>query len=214
MLVLQRWVAQTKWVAIVLVAGWFVVVAIGLAVYLHRRHDLRLAAWGTFVAILLGTVAIGYWTGFRDKEVDEDVVVATAQAEPSHRDAALSGDPATADPSADAQSAKPVELAMGMFTGEDGHAGTGTATVVEQPDGNRILTFTEFDVDNGVDVDVYLTPGDGSDVSDRVELGDLKGNVGDQQYEIPADANLSTHPTVVLYCIPFSVRIAIAPLQV
>ena len=39
------------------------------------------------------------------------------------------------------------------------------------------MTFTEFDVDPGVDVDVYLVPGDGSDVSDRVELGNLKGNV-------------------------------------
>ncbi len=191
------------------------VVAIGLAVYLHRRRDLRLAAWGTFVAILLGTVAIGYWTGFRDKEVDEDVVVATAQAEPAdarcgahrtmQRPPILRPAPSRRNPSSWRSECSPART---------GTRGPGTATVVKQPDGKRILTFTEFDVDNGVDVDVYLTPGDGSDVSDRVELGDLKGNVGDQQYEIPADADLSTHSTVVLYCIPFSVRIAIAPLEV
>ena len=75
------------------------------------------------------------------------------------------------------------------------------------------MTFTEFDVDPGVDVDVYLVPGDGSDVSDRVELGNLKGNVGDQQYEIPADADLSRYGTVVLWCKPFTVRIAVAGLD-
>ena len=46
----------------------------------------------------------------------------------------------------------------------------------------------EFDVDPGVDVDVYLTRGD-DDVADRIELGDLKGNVGDQQYAIPGGAD-------------------------
>ena len=76
------------------------------------------------------------------------------------------------------------------------------------------MTFTEFDVDPGVDVDVYLVPGDGSDVSDRVELGNLKGNVGDQQYEIPADADLNRYSTVVLWCKPFTVRIAVAELDV
>ena len=41
----------------------------------------------------------------------------------------------------------------------------------------------------------------------------LKGNVGDQQYEIPADANLNHYGTVVLYCTPFTVRIAVAELS-
>lgn len=48
---------------------------------------------------------------------------------------------------------------------------------------------------------------------DRVELGGLKGNVGDQEYAIPADADLRRYDTVVLYCTPFTVRIAVAPLS-
>lgn len=87
------------------------------------------------------------------------------------------------------------------------------ASVVQLPGGNRTLTFTAFDVDPGADVDVYLVPGDGSDVGDRIELGNLKGNVRNQQYEIPAGTNLNRYRTVVLYCIPFTVRIAIAPLN-
>ena len=84
--------------------------------------------------------------------------------------------------------------------------------MVEQPGGERVLTFTEFDVDPGVDVEVYLTPSTES-VDDRVELGGLKGNVGDQQYEIPADADLREYSNVILWCTPFTVRIAVAELD-
>ena len=92
-----------------------------------------------------------------------------------------------------------------------GTPGTGTATVVERPAAQRVLTFTEFDVDPGVDVDVFLSASP-EDIDDRIELGDLKGNVGDQQYEIPADADLRSYSNVVLWCNPFTVRIAVAEL--
>ena len=153
---------------------------------LARRPALRLPAGGTFLAIVVAVVAIGYWTGFRDRKVDEDVVVASAQAP---------------------------QLATGSFSGKDGHAGSGTVTLIRRPDGSRVLTFTDFDVDPGVDVDVYLTPGDGSDVEDRIELGNLKGNIGDQQYAIPAGADIAKYGTVVLWCKPFTVRIATARLS-
>jgi hypothetical protein len=106
----------------------------------------------------------------------------------------------------------PVELVNGDFTGADGHAGSGVATVVREPDGARPLTFTEFEVDPGPGVEVWLTRSESS-LDDRIELGGLKGNVGNQQYEIPADANLAEYDTVVLYCTPFTVRIAVAPLR-
>ncbi len=214
LLVLQRWVATTRFGAMALVAIWIVLFGVGLFVYLRRHPELRLAAGGTFAAIVISAGAIGYWTGFRDKTVDEDVVVATAKAAPQEREASLGGtaaDPVPA-PAKPAKPAAPVEIAAGTFSGKDGHAGSGTATVVKQPGGGRVVTFTNFDVDPGVDVDVYLTPGDGSNVDDRVELGNLKGNVGDQQYEIPADADLGKYSTVTLWCKPFTVRIATAPL--
>jgi len=59
---------------------------------------------------------------------------------------------------------------------------------------------------------VWLTTGP-NETSDRVDLGNLKGNVGDQQYEIPAGTDLERYGTVVLYCTPFTVRIAVAPLM-
>ena len=141
--------------------------------------------------------------------------MAATEASGAEREAALAGDgssPAVEKPTNSEKPKRPegpVELASGGFVGVDGHAGAGEATVVEEADGDRVLTFTEFDVDPGSNVDVYLSTSP-SDVSDRIELGDLKGNVGDQQYEIPASADLGAYRNVVLYCIPFSVRIAVA----
>jgi hypothetical protein len=207
-LILQRWVAETRFAAIVLVLVWFAVVGVGLAVYTWRRADLRRPLLGAFAAILAGTVAIGWATGFRDMVVDEDVAMASMRADGPQRERSLSGD-ASARPD---RPAGPVELASGDFTGEDGHAGAGVATVVEQPDGERVLTFTRFDVDPGVDVDVYLAPEPGG-IDGGVKLGDLKGNVGDQQYAIPAGTDLREHANVVLWCVPFTVRIAVARLD-
>ncbi len=219
-LVLQRWVAETRGAAIVLVIAWFVVVTIGAVFLLRSRSELRAPVFATLGAIAVATIAVGYWTGFRDQEVNEDVVVATSQASSSERADALEGAGEGGPAGGGAQVAKekdeepegPVSLATGMFTGEDGHAGTGTAEIVQVPGGVRTLTFTKFDVDPGVDVDVYLTP-DTKDISDRVELGGLKGNVGDQQYDIPAEADLSKYDSVILWCTPFTVRIAVAALR-
>jgi Electron transfer DM13 len=211
LLVLQRWVAETKTSAILLVGVWFALVGVATLVAVRARPELRLAALGTYAAIALASAVVGYWTGFRDDEVDEDVVVATMAARGEERDQALAGEMADKAKS-DREPSGPVELARGDFAGADGHTGSGVATVVREPHGARTLTFTEFDVDPGPKVEVWLTR-DESSLDDRVELGGLKGNVGNQQYDIPADANLADYDTVVLYCTPFTVRIAVAPLR-
>ena len=213
LLVLQRWVAETKTAAIVLVAIWFAIVGAAALVMTSRRPELRTPVLGTFAAVLVATVAIGYATGFRDTTVDENVVMAAERVPERDRDAALagsSGAPGPVEPQR--HQAGPVELSRGSFTGADGHAGTGVATVVRDTDGSRSLTFTDFDVDPGAKVVVWLTE-DEANLDDRIDLGGLKGNVGDQAYELPDDADLRRYDTVVLYCTPFTVRIAIAPLS-
>jgi hypothetical protein len=211
LLVLQRWVAETKTAAIALVGVWFVLVGIGVLIAARARPELRGAILGTYAAIVIASAVVGYWTGFRNDEVNEDVVMATVAARGAERDAALAGEMPDAAAAKQETPAGPVALATGDFAGADGHAGTGTATVVREAGGKRTLTFTEFDVDPGAKVEVWLTR-DESSTDDRVELGGLKGNVGDQQYEVPADADLGDYDTVVLYCTPFTVRIAVAPL--
>ena len=66
-----------------LVLAWFAIVLIGLVVLrLAAGRSLRVPVLGAFAAILAGTVAVGYLTGFRDMVVDEDVAVAAACARP------------------------------------------------------------------------------------------------------------------------------------
>jgi len=206
-LVLQRWIAETRLGAIVLVGAWFAVVALVIFVIGLRRRRLRRPLLGAFAVVLAATVAIGYWTGFRDMVVDEDVAMASMRATAAERERGLGagGDAAPAG--------RPVELARGSFAGADGHRAVGTATVIARPDGSRVLTFTHFDADPGLDVDVFLTPSPAG-IDGGVELGGLKGNVGDQQYEIPADADLRKLSNVVVWCNPFTVRIAVAQLAV
>ena len=213
MLLLQRSVAETRSAAIALVTAWMLVVAVALAIYVRRRPEFRVPVLGTWLAVVVGTLAIGYVTGFRDMRVDEQVAMAATRASAAERERGLAAQ--TAEPASRPRMrrSRVVELARGTFAGADGHAGTGRATVVAQPDGRRLLTFTRFDVDPDVDVDVYLTASPDS-VDDRIELGDLKGNIGDQQYEIPARANLGRYPNGILWCKPFTVRIAVATLGI
>lgn len=104
-----------------------------------------------------------------------------------------------------------MSLSKGGFVGVDGHDGDGKAEYVKNGN-DRQVTFTDFDVDPGPNVVVWLTKSP-SDLDDRIELGKLKGTRGNQQYSIPNDANLSKYDTVVLYCTPFTVRVAVAELS-
>jgi hypothetical protein len=82
--------------------------------------------------------------------------------------------------------------------------------------GGRVLTLTRFEVDNGPDLRVYLVAGPATtegEVDDFEDLGGLKGNVGNQQYEIPADVSIDRYSTVVIWCRAFSVLFARAPLE-
>jgi hypothetical protein len=97
------------------------------------------------------------------------------------------------------------------------HETRGTATVHEIG-GKRLLRFTDFSTSNGPDVRVYLVAA--TDASDNetvtkagfVELGQLKGTEGDQNYEIPAGLDLTRYRAVTIWCRRFSVNFATAPL--
>jgi hypothetical protein len=108
-------------------------------------------------------------------------------------------------------------VAQGDFAGADSfHQGSGSATIYEQGD-QRVLRFEEFSVTNGPDLHVILakhpSPASRGEVGeDYIDLGSLKGNLGNQNYEIPADVDLSEYQGVVIYCVPFHVVFATATL--
>ncbi|MYJ37036.1 MAG: DM13 domain-containing protein, partial [Acidimicrobiaceae bacterium] len=83
--------------------------------------------------------------------------------------------------------------------------------------GQRFLRFEDFRTDNGPDLNVYLSaaPTDapaGQFDDDFVDLGDLKGNVGSQNYEIPAGLDLDHYSTVAIWCVRFGVVFGVAEL--
>jgi hypothetical protein len=64
---------------------------------------------------------------------------------------------------------------------------------------------------NGPDLYVYLSAD--KDASDIVNLGRLKGNIGNQNYEIPAGTDLSKYNTVLIWCKAFSTLFGSAKLS-
>ena len=209
-IVLQRWVAQTFGVALLLVVIWFALVALVALLYARRRPGALGPVLTTLVLIAFSSAAVAYWTAFRKDEVNEAVAMAATRASGAERTAALvAGAPGPGR--RDARPSGPRELLSGEVEGQDGHAGEGLATVVEEG-GERVLTLTDFDVDAGPDVNVYLSTS-ATGIDDAIELGDLKGERGDQGYEIPGDADLTRYDELVLYCIPFTTRIATAELR-
>ncbi|NNF09770.1 MAG: DM13 domain-containing protein [Acidimicrobiia bacterium] len=110
----------------------------------------------------------------------------------------------------------PVLLGAGEFIGLAGHTGTGDAGIFESPDGSLVLRFENFDIQNGPDLEVYLVPGtDQTSLADgSIHLGELKGNIGDQNYELPEGTELSGAYTVLVWCEAFSVEFVGATIDI
>jgi hypothetical protein len=112
----------------------------------------------------------------------------------------------------------PEAIAVGAFH-SNAHETKGSATVYRRPGGTRLLRLADFETSNGPDVRVYLVAA--ADVNDEatvtragfVELGKLKGNKGDQNYEIPASVDLAKYRSVTIWCKRFSVNFGTAPLR-
>ena len=151
-------------------------------------------------------------------------------AEPAgSADEAEAAEPAeAADEAQPAKEAQPAETvpattqpqiiveAAGSFI-DRSHPTEGSAQVLGDGSGQRFLRFEDFRTDNGPDLNVYLStaPPDapaGDFDDDFVDLGDLKGNVGAQNYEIPAGLDLDHYSTVAIWCVRFGVVFGTAEL--
>jgi hypothetical protein len=114
--------------------------------------------------------------------------------------------------------APPVELAEGSFH-TNAHETGGIASIHQLADGSRVLRLTNFKTSNGPDVHVYLVAA--NDVNDNatvasagfVDLGSLKGNIGDQNYEVPSNVDLAKYRAATIWCKRFSVNFGTAPLN-
>ncbi|CCQ47210.1 electron transfer DM13 family protein [Pseudarthrobacter siccitolerans] len=172
------------------------------------------------IAVSVGLYLFQPWRIFTSSTVIEDLpAAATPAVEPTTEPT----EPAapSAAPSAVAPVAAPRERAIGQLISHE-HASSGTARILELPDGSRILRLEGLDTSDGPDLQVWLTDApviEGTagwyvfDDGAYLDLGALKANKGDQNYEIPAAAELGDYSSVSIWCARFAVSFAAAELN-
>lgn len=177
---------------------------------------------GTAVVLAVAAALVFQpWLLFIDVRVDDEIPSAAPAPAGAPSDTGTAP-PAASDPSSPPASAPagPRELASGTFLSHE-HETTGAVRVIEHPDGSRQLALVGLRTTNGPDVHVWLSAGPVVEGFDgwftagghpHVDLGLIKGNEGDQLYDIPADVDLSAYPTVDLWCVQFSVSFGAAAL--
>src|SRR5215469_13758190 len=123
------------------------------------------------------------------------------------------------EPMPTAQGGLPAQpLESGQFYGIL-HPTTGTATIYQMGDGSRVLRLTSFRTSNGPDVHVYMVAADDAkdvatvEKAGFVDLGVIKGNIGDQNYTLGSDLDLAKYRAVSIWCKRFSKNFGAAALR-
>ena len=192
------------------------------------RRLLRTPVTWIVLAVLAAAGGFGLywfqpWKLVVDERVDETLSAPLAPS-PAGSPSAPAGRSATAGPSATVgppAPAGPTVVAEGEFLSHE-HETTGSARIVRQPDGSHQLELLDLSTSNGPDLRVWLTDQpviegrDGWHVFDDgawVELDVLKGNQGNQVYDIPAEVDPGDYTSVSIWCKRFSVSFGAAPLD-
>lgn len=124
------------------------------------------------------------------------------------------------EPAPFAASSDPQPLYTGRLEGK-AHETSGRATIYKSSDGQEYLRLSDFTTSNGPDVHVVLARSDDKSLSEKivngqlddVELGSLKGNQGDQNYDLPASVDLQKYNAVVIYCERFHAVFGVGRLE-
>lgn len=122
------------------------------------------------------------------------------------------------EPTAVPPPAGPVLITAGQFHAVE-HQGSGAALVYQQPDGSYVLRLENLDVENGPDLYVYVVAApdanDGATVENAgfLNVGQLKGNQGNQTYQLPAEFDPTVHRSITIWCQRFAVNFVTAPLR-
>ncbi|HEX2103618.1 MAG TPA: DM13 domain-containing protein [Solirubrobacteraceae bacterium] len=187
-----------------LTAAWMVLAGAACAAFALRRRAYRLPVAGGYVLAALAAGGYLGWSTLHDRVVDEQVAVGV----PLQQAPAAEGERA---PERAPRASRNVELAAGRFRSGE-HATRGRAAIVRLAGGRRVLTLTRFETSAGPDLRVRLAPGPNGGAGGALDLGALKGNRGDQQYDLPRGAEIGGR-TVVIWCRAFSVAFGHAALR-
>jgi hypothetical protein len=164
-----------------LTAAWVLVFGAACTAVALKSRALRAPVLSAFVVSAVAVGGFLAWTTLRDKVVHEKLATG-------------------------------VQLRAGRFRSLE-HSSRGLASIVELRDGRRLLTLRDFSTSPGPDLRVRLVLGGSTDGGSdgALDLGALKGNKGDQQYELPRGAD-DRYGTVVIWCRAFSAGFASAAL--
>lgn len=179
-------------VAMLLTVLWLGFAGLAALLVALRWRPLALPVLGTVVLTAVGAGGYLLYASSVDKVVDEQVAVAGTAGSAS-------------------STASNVALARGAFASGE-HETRGKAALIRLADGGTVVTLTEFRTSPGPDLRVYLVSGSADDLGEVVDLGALRGNEGNQQYDLPANVDTMRHRTVVIWCRAFSVAFGSARL--
>jgi hypothetical protein len=160
---------------------------------------MEMKTWKKVAIVVVLVLIVGLWYWFRPDRLYTNIRV--DEAMPAAQGAAA---------------ALPIELGT-FYTIL--HPTSGTATIYKMADGTHMLRFTNFDTWNGPNVHVYMVAADDAKDAATVEragfvdLGEIKGNVGNQNYILPSDLDMAKYRAVSIWCKRFSVNFGAAALK-
>lgn len=168
----------------------------------------RILVGASVLAVLVlgvGLYLFQPWRLVTTRQVDDTLVAPPIAAAPSTPDAP------TAPPT------EPIVVGFGDFRSLD-HGTTGQAQLVRLPDGRHVVQFANLDTSDGPDLRVWLSPKQSTSAEQDfeqgyLELGFLKGNKGNQVYEVPPTATVGDYRSVIIWCKRFSSGFGVAPLS-
>jgi hypothetical protein len=194
-----------------------------------KRKRLTKIALGTALVLVIPALWLAWWLGsplFIDTVANEEfprtanasipAEVTRAEAETTMDTAAKLDSPMTEEMTDTMSKSSTVSLISGSFRDEDRvHKGSGLATLYRLEDDSHVVRLEDLNVTNGPDLHVLLMADpEGRDKSQGyIDLGKLKGNIGNQNYPVPVDTDISIYNAVMIYCQPFHVVFTTAPLK-
>lgn len=174
-----------------------------------RPRRTLLLILGVLGAVVLtaGAVVFKPWLLFINTEVNEVLPQDKAATAP------VSTTGSTADTG-------PVLVSKGEFVSHE-HTTTGTASIYRLSNGRYQLALADLNTSNGPDVRVWFSAGPVVEGRDgwftagkypHLDIAPIKGNRGNQVYDLPEDFDPAAWPTVDLWCEDFSVSFGAAAL--
>ena len=167
----------------------------------HRSRYRILIGLALVVVLLAGWYLLSPL--FINRVVQEELPFVPAEATAAMEEAAAESAKVMEEPIPAGEVGDMRILAQGEFY-DLAHEGEGRATVYELANDSRVLRFEDFEVLNGPELHVWLVAVDpvpntvGSVIEGYFDLGPLKGNIGNQNYDLPTDLRLEDFKSVVI----------------